>query len=128
MLAALALVPLSALCADGGDAAAEACASFDPLTCDLGYIKEANGAVRCQFSVKNTGEAPLVIIDVKPSCGCTEVDYPTHPIVAGDSAVIEVEFTPTGFRGGFKKDIKVRTNGTKRRTTLYIEGSVIPKK
>lgn len=103
-------------------------AAFDKDVCDLGYIKEANGPVECQFKVTNTGEAPLVIISVKPSCGCTAANYTTAPITAGQEGVINVEFDPTGFIGGFRKTLVVKTNAKKKYTNLYIEGSVIPKK
>lgn len=94
---------------------------------DLGYIKEANGPVQYIFKLTNTGNAPLVIYDVEPTCGCVAADYPKQPIAPGDTVDIRVIFDPTGHRGAFTKDVKVRTNGKKRRTTLQIIGSVIPK-
>lgn len=109
------------------DSEAKAIATFLSTEGDLGYIKEENGPVQYIFKLTNTGNAPLVIIDAIPSCGCTAADYPKQPIAVGDTVDVRVIFDPTGFRGAFTKDITVKTNGKKRRTTLQIIGSVIPK-
>lgn len=103
-------------------------ATFPEPTCDLGYINEADGIVRCEFEVVNTGTSPLIIINVKPSCGCTATNYNKKPIAPGEKGKIKVSYNPSGTKGGFRKSLVVKTNGREKRTTLYIEGSVIPKK
>ena len=76
-------------------------ATFPKKSHDFGYIKEADGVVTCEFEFINTGNEPLVILSAKPTCA--------------------------GYFGGFLKTINVRTNGREKRTTLTLEGSVIPK-
>ena len=119
---AVCMVAVSAL-ADGKLAEA----TFDAKVYDFGTIKEANGPVSCFFEFTNTGDKPLLIIDVTASCGCTRPEYPSKPIKPGKKGKIKVTFSPIGRPGAFKKTIKVKTNGKERTTTLRIEGTVIPK-
>lgn len=103
-------------------------ASFTRTTADLGFINEAKGIARCEFEFTNTGNAPLIIIEAKASCGCTNPDYPRQPIAPGKKGKIKVKFNPAGGSGGFRKTIIVKTNGREKRTSLYLEGSIIPRK
>ncbi|MDD2961846.1 MAG: DUF1573 domain-containing protein [Muribaculaceae bacterium] len=95
---------------------------------DFGYIKEDGGLVSCEFEFVNTGNKPLIVIEAVASCGCTRPEYPKRPIEPGKKGKIKVTYNPNGRPGAFKKDIKVRTNGKEKRTTLYIIGSATPKK
>lgn len=101
-------------------------ATFPEKSHDFGIIKEENGPVNTTFEVINTGNKPLIIVDVTVSCGCTGREYTKKPIAPGKSGKIKVFYNPAGRPGAFKKDIKVRTNGREKRTTLTIEGTTIP--
>ncbi len=103
-------------------------ATFKEKEHDFGYIKEAKGAVSHTFELKNTGDKPLVIMQVVTSCGCTRPDFPTKPIKPGKTAKIKVTFNPAGRSGAFMKPIKVKTSGDEGRTTLTIRGTIIPRK
>ena len=122
------IVAVGAICAVAKDVKDYAQATFPNPTCDLGFIKEEKGLVKCEFEVVNSGTSPLIIIDAKASCGCTRPDYPKRPIEPGKKAKIKVTYNPAGISGGFRKSITVKTNGREKRTTLYIEGSVVPKR
>lgn len=100
--------------------------TFDEKTHDFGTIKEADGPVTHIFEFTNTGNEPLVILAVNASCGCTRPEYPKEPIKPGKKGEIKVTFNPAGRPGEFSKDIKVRTNGSKR-PILKITGTVVPK-
>lgn len=100
--------------------------TFEEKSHDFGTIKEADGPVSCSFKFENTGDKPLVIINVNASCGCTRPDYPKEPIRPGKKGEIKVTYNPAGRPGEFTKDVKVRTNGSKR-PILKITGIVIPK-
>jgi len=102
-------------------------ATFTAHSHDFGTIKEANGPVSCTFEFTNTGDKPLLILDVTASCGCTRPEYPSKPIKPGKKGKIKVTYSPIGRPGAFKKTVKVKTNGKERTITLRIEGTVIPK-
>jgi len=48
---------------------------FDKTVHDYGKIKEEAGKVKCRFTFTNTGNDTLKIISVKPSCGCTAMEW-----------------------------------------------------
>ena len=102
-------------------------AVFTTKNYDFGSVKESDGPVSCYFEFTNTGNKPLLIIDVTASCGCTRPEYPSKPIKPGKTGKIKVTYSPIGRPGVFKKTVKVKTNGRERTSTLHIEGSVIPK-
>jgi len=102
-------------------------ATFKSRQHDFGTIKEAKGPVSCTFEFINTGDKPLLILEVTASCGCTRPEYPTKPIKPGKSGKVKVTYSPIGRPGAFKKTVKVKTNGKERKTTLFIEGTVVPK-
>lgn len=114
-------------CGICASAFADAKATFTYKEYDFGYIKEANGPVTCEFELVNTGDKPLIIIEAAASCGCTTPSYPKRPIEPGKKAIIKVTYNPAGRSGGFQKDVRIRTNGTPKRTVLSIVGSTIPK-
>ncbi|MBU9005261.1 DUF1573 domain-containing protein, partial [Parabacteroides sp. MSK.9.14] len=51
------------------------------------------------FEIENTGDNPLVILDISTTCGCTTANYDKHPAKPGERLRIEVRMTPkdTGF-------------------------------
>jgi hypothetical protein len=123
---ALAAIIICATAAMGGEEYAQA--TFLKQSHDFGYIKEAKGPVSCTFELVNTGNKPLIIVEVTASCGCTRPQYSTKPIKPGKKSKIKVTYSPIGRPGAFRKTIKVKTNGREKHTTLTIEGTTIPVK
>ncbi|MBO4814653.1 MAG: DUF1573 domain-containing protein [Muribaculaceae bacterium] len=103
-------------------------ATFKETTHNFGTIKESKGPVTYKFEFTNTGNKPLIVTNATASCGCTKPEYPTKPIKPGKKGHIKVTFSPVGRAGAFKKTIKVKTNGKEVRTSLVIEGTIIPAK
>lgn len=101
--------------------------NFEETIHDFGTIAEEDGPVSCTFSFVNEGEAPLVIISASAQCGCTRPSFPQKPINPGKKGEIKVTFNPQGRPGEFIKEVKVKTNDKKHRTTkLKIKGVVLP--
>ncbi len=101
--------------------------TFNDKSHDFGNILEAKGPVSHTFEFTNTGNKPLLIIDVVASCGCTKPEYSGKPIKPGKKGKIKVTYSPIGRPGAFRKTIKVKTNSADKRETLVITGVVIPK-
>ncbi len=76
------------------------------------------------FKFKNVGKSPLVISDIKSSCGCTVPKKPAGPIMPGDTGEIEVKYA-TNRPGGFSKSITVSSNADEPVKTLQIKGIVL---
>lgn len=89
---------------------------------DFGKI-EKNKAVTIDFTFKNPGMVPLIIQDVKSSCGCTVPDYSKQPIMPGASGKITVTYDAKD-SGYFSKTITVITNTEDATNLLYIKGEV----
>ena len=64
---------------------------FNQTTIDYGTIEKGSNGVR-EFVFKNTGDGPLLITNVKSTCGCTIPKKPEKPILPGESEVIQVKY------------------------------------
>lgn len=65
--------------------------SFDQTVLDYGKVKPGSDGNR-KFIVKNTGDKPLIISNVRPSCGCTTPDWTKDPIMPGKTGEIKVHY------------------------------------
>src|SRR6056297_1900409 len=105
----------------------QAAISFNKEAHNFGEIKEDDGKVAYQFSFKNTGQSPLIITQVKASCGCTSPEWTKKPIMAGQEGYVKVTFDPKNRPGPFNKTIMVNTNGDPSVKVLRVTGEVIPR-
>ncbi len=80
--------------------------------------------VTAEFTFKNQGLIPLLINDVKSSCGCTVANFPKQPVVSGEEGKILVTFDAES-EGQFSKTIMVYSNAEGGMIQLYIKGIVI---
>ena len=76
------------------------------------------------FELTNSGTAPLQLTSVKPSCGCTSVEWPNSPIAPGQSAKITATFDAR-MLGYFQKEIEVMTNAGTEPVYLTLQGRVV---
>ena len=99
---------------------------FESETIDYGTIEKGSDGVRV-FKFKNTGDAPLIVSDVKSSCGCTVPKKPTEPILPGENGEIEVKYD-TNRVNPIRKTITVTSNAVNQTVALKIKGTVIESK
>lgn len=97
--------------------------TFKTDTVDYGTVAKGSDGLRV-FEFTNTGDAPLIISDVKSSCGCTVPKKPTGPIAAGESSTIEVKYD-TNRVGPIRKTITVYSNASEPMVALKIKGQVL---
>lgn len=83
--------------------------------------------VKAEFQMKNSGSAPLVINDVRTSCGCTMVSYPTKPVAAGSPFTVEAIYDSKTM-GHFQKLIGIYSNASEEPMMLTLKGTVVEKK
>ena len=95
---------------------------FKSETIDYGEIAKGSDGVRV-FEFTNTGTAPLVISDVKSSCGCTIPKKPEGPIMPGKTGEIQVKYD-TKRVGPIRKAITVTSNADTPTKVLKIKGNV----
>lgn len=97
--------------------------TFQSDEIDYGTIQQNANGERV-FSFTNTGKAPIVISNVKTSCGCTVPAYSKTPILPGETSEIKVKYA-TNRIGVFKKTITVMSNASEPNKTLKIKGEVL---
>ena len=78
-------------------------------TKDFGTIPEGR-KVEVSFRFRNTGASPLVITQVRPSCGCTVADQPNEPVAPGAEGHITATFNSEGHTGVNRKSLFVTAN------------------
>lgn len=90
---------------------------------DLGKFYYDNMS-QSEFVLINTGNNPLVVIDVSTSCGCTSVEYNKEPVKPGDELKLIVKYKADE-PGHFSKSIKVFCNTKDSPISLKITGEAL---
>lgn len=104
--------------------AGEAIITYDEDSYNFGTIKLGE-IVEHEFTLTNTGEAPLIISNVHASCGCTTPDYSKTPIAPGEKGMIKVRFDSNGQMGNQHKIITVTSNAMTTNSLLHLRGEVV---
>ncbi len=95
---------------------------------NFGTIKEDGGEVSHIFEFTNVSNKPLVITDVRTTCGCTTPQYSKQPIAAGAKSTIEITYDPFYRPGVFSRDIKIYTSANDDPVVIKISGEATPRK
>jgi hypothetical protein len=91
---------------------------------DFGTIKETAGKVSAVFTVTNKTAAPIVLTNVRASCGCTTPDWTKTPIEPGKTGTVTATYDPAGRPGPFEKSVTITTTGNPDRIMVRIKGTV----
>ncbi len=84
--------------------------------------------ITAKFSIKNTGEYPLVIGEVKGSCSCTVAESPGEPILPGESGdVVAYVNTDKVQEGPLHKSVRIVSNTEPSVNEVIIKGNVMRK-
>lgn len=78
-----------------------------------------------EFKFTNTGKEPLILSNVRASCGCTTPSWPKEPILPGKDGNILVTYNTQGRPGPFTKTITINSNATDPNKVITIKGEVI---
>jgi hypothetical protein len=78
-----------------------------------------------EFKFTNTGKEPLILSNVKASCGCTTPSWPKEAILPGKESAIMVTYNTQGRVGPFTKSITITSNASTPSKIIYIKGTVI---
>ena len=97
--------------------------SFETEVIDYGTIIQNSDGERI-FTFTNKGDAPLIITNVKTSCGCTVPSYSKEPILPGKTGQLNIKYN-TNKLGSFTKTITVISNAEGGNKILKIKGNII---
>jgi len=96
---------------------------FEKMVHDYGIIEQGSDGSYV-FKFKNVGNSPLILSNVRSSCGCTVPSWPKEPIPPNGTGEIKVTYN-TNIIGKFSKTITVYANAPT--VVLRIQGEVKPK-
>lgn len=77
-----------------------------------------------EFEVRNRGNRPVRIVDVRTSCGCTVVDYPKTEIPAEGKFTVRVTYDAQTL-GRYDKIVDIYADGSERPLMLRMRGRVV---
>jgi Protein of unknown function (DUF1573) len=78
------------------------------------------------FEFTNIGIEPLILTEVKPTCGCTIADYTKTPVKSGEKGIIKITYNAAAL-APFNKTIVVTSNAKTPTKYLNIVGEVVAK-
>lgn len=99
---------------------------WNTTSSDLGTL-EHNKPGAFTFTFTNTGNAPLIITQVKGSCECTTAEFTRTPIPPGKTGWVKAIYDSTKL-GDFNRNVSVTSNADGGPVTLNIKGNVVAKK
>lgn len=99
---------------------------FESEVIDYGEIAKNSDGKRI-FKFKNIGKSPIIITQIKTSCGCTVPTKPEAPIMPGETGEITVKYA-TNRIGPFSKTITVNSNAFETQKVLRVKGRVLETK
>lgn len=95
---------------------------FKKEVIDYGEVEKGSDGTRV-FTFKNIGKSPLIINDVRTTCGCTVPSKPKEPIMPGATGEITVKYD-TNKAAPFNKAITIFSNASEAKKVVYIKGRV----
>jgi hypothetical protein len=99
---------------------------LDSTERDFGSIPEGR-KLEVAYRFLNSGNKPLIIARVQPSCGCTVAEQPSEPILPGKEGVIKASFNSEGRVGINHKKLYVIAN-TRGSQSNEVQFSVLVEK
>lgn len=90
---------------------------------DFGKIPQGK-PVTTEFTYTNVGVEPLIVTDVRPTCGCTIADFTKTPVLKGQKGSIKITFNAAAVTV-FNKTIVVTSNAKTPTKNLIIIGEVV---
>ena len=97
--------------------------TFEYTEHNFGTMKQGSD-VSFDFVYKNTGKAPLIITNVKKSCGCTTPEWSKEPLKKRKTNVIKVIYDSKRI-AHFNKTITVYSTAKNSPIVISIEGNIV---
>lgn len=92
---------------------------------DFGDIQQGD-VVEHRFELKNVGKAPLVLQDVRLTCGCTATDWSREPVLPGQSMTLTLRFDSKNKVGIQNKTAMLISNAQNGPLPLTLRTNVLP--
>ncbi len=98
---------------------------FERKVVNFGKFTQKSPVLKTVFNFTNTGNAPLIIMKVEASCGCTTTNFTPYPVKPGQKGKVEVYYDGADRSfGPFQKTVRVYTNASSDPVHLLIKGDM----
>ncbi len=97
--------------------------NFESTVHDYGTIEQGSDGTY-EFKFTNDGKTPLILSNVRSSCGCTVPSWTKEPVAPGKEGAIKVVYN-THNMGSFNKTVTVSSNAKNSEVMLQIKGNVV---
>ena len=98
---------------------------FETQKIDFGNVLyKKDSAYVYQFVYENTGDAPLIVNQVRGHCPCLDIRHSVNPLPPGQRDTIVVYFTPT-HASKYTHRLTVFTNSPRNGISLYLKGNFL---
>jgi hypothetical protein len=91
---------------------------------DFGDIAQGD-VVEQVFKFTNTGNQPLIISEIKTTCGCTTPVFPKNPIMPGASGEIKVGFNSAGKANKQTKVLPIISNAANDASITFTTNVIV---
>lgn len=98
--------------------------TFAESSYDFGDITQGD-RVTYTFTYENSGNEPLILSDVRTTCGCTATNWDREPLAPGESAEITVNFNSRGKMGMQNKVVTILSNAVNSSERIKITANVL---
>lgn len=97
--------------------------SWKVETIDVGKIPQGTPKT-IKFEFTNSTSKPVLITNVRASCGCTATDYSKESIAPGKTGYVNAIYNAAG-AGVFSKSVTVTTSDSDSSKQLTFKGTVV---
>jgi len=97
---------------------------FEETNHDFGEV-EFGGDASVDFIFTNKGKSPLILEDVRSTCGCTVPEWTREPVNESGTGNIRVIYDSHRV-GAFSKTLIVYSNAENSPVRLFIKGRIMP--
>lgn len=97
--------------------------NFESTVHDYGTIEQGSDGTY-EFKFTNGGKTPLILSNVRSSCGCTVPSWTKEPVAPGKDGTIKVVYNTHNI-GNFSKSVTVSSNAKNADVMLQIKGNVV---
>ena len=118
----LILIFLLTCCFNNNPKTTQAIFSVAKDTIDFKF-RDKNQTTLIPIMVSNVGSANLKIINIKGSCGCTDIKFDTAAIKPGGNSTILLNYKSSGDTIPVLKNIVVETNATPSLKVIFFRGT-----
>jgi hypothetical protein len=91
---------------------------------DFGDINQGD-VVEQVFKFTNTGNQPLIISEIKTTCGCTTPIFPKNPIMPGATGEIKVGFNSAGKSNKQTKVLPIISNAANEASITFTTNVIV---